>query len=99
MSVIQIESPKHQFIYSNNTINVYHADKGEGLVNHFHTFNHATMCHSGSCIVRVKGKEIVMNKNSQPIDLPKNEWHEIESLEENTVFVNIFPTEGTYQGE
>jgi hypothetical protein len=31
-----------------------------------------------------------MNKNSQPLNLPAGEWHEIEALEDNTVFVNVF---------
>ena len=30
-----------------------------------------------------------MNKDTQPVDLPANEWHEIEALEDGTVFVNI----------
>jgi len=29
-------------------------------------------------------------KYSQPLNLPANEWHEIEALEDETVFVNIF---------
>jgi hypothetical protein len=48
------------------------------------------MCHSGSCVVRVKGKELVMTKNTQPVNLLGGEWHEIEALEDGTVFVNVF---------
>lgn len=48
------------------------------------------MCHAGSIIVRKEGKDLVMNKDTQPVNLVANEWHEIESLEDGTVFVNIF---------
>ena len=51
-------------------MNVYHAKQGEGLPMHEHTFKHATVCHAGSCVVRVKGREIVMQPGTQPLDLP-----------------------------
>ena len=93
--MINIVTPYHQFLYSGAQLNVYHANKGDGLPKHQHTFDHATVCHVGSCVVRVKGKEIIMNCNSQPIDLPANIDHEIEALEDGTVFVNVF-AEGKY---
>jgi quercetin dioxygenase-like cupin family protein len=80
------------FIYGNTTSHVYHANKGEGLPRHEHTFKHATMCNAGSCIIRKEGREKIIDKYTQPIDLAENEWHEIEALEDNTVFVNIFIT-------
>jgi len=82
--------PKHQFTYDGTQLNVYHANVGEGLVKHSHNFSHATMCNAGSCLVTLEGRSYVINKNSQPLDLPNNEWHEIEALENNTVFVNVF---------
>jgi hypothetical protein len=48
------------------------------------------MCHAGSCIVRKEGKELVMTKDTQPVNLVGSEWHEIEALEDGTVFVNVF---------
>jgi quercetin dioxygenase-like cupin family protein len=36
-----------------------------------------------------------MTKETQPINLPANIPHEIEALEDNTVFVNVF-AEGKY---
>lgn len=81
---------KHSFPYSGAQINVYHANKGEGLEKHQHDFSHATMCNSGSCVVRLEGRNHIINKDSQPLDLPANEWHEIEALEDGTVFVNVF---------
>jgi quercetin dioxygenase-like cupin family protein len=88
-------APRHQFTYDDAQLNVYHANKGEGLPRHEHMYSHATMCNSGSCVVRVEGKELVMTKETQPVNLPANKWHEIEALEDNTVFVNVF-AEGKY---
>jgi quercetin dioxygenase-like cupin family protein len=87
--------PYHNFNYVGATFAIYHVNKGEGLNMHEHNYSHATVCHVGSCVVRVKGKEIVMTKETQPINLPANIPHEIEALEDNTVFVNVF-AEGKY---
>ena len=87
--------PRHSFTYDGAQINVYHADKGQGLEKHHHTYSHATMCNSGSCFVSLEGRNYTMTKNSQPLNLPAGEWHEIEALEDGTVFVNIF-AEGKY---
>jgi quercetin dioxygenase-like cupin family protein len=87
--------PVHTVTYDGATVNVYHANKGQGLIRHSHDYSHLTMCHSGSCAVRKEGKEVVMTKITQPINLIANGWHEIEALEDNTVFVNVF-AEGKY---
>jgi len=87
--------PAHSFTYDGARLNVYHANKGEGLPRHEHTFAHATMCCAGSCVVRKEGKELVMDKLTQPVNLVGNEWHEIEALEDGTVFVNVF-ADGKY---
>lgn len=88
-------TPTHTFTYDGVRLNIYHANKGEGLPKHDHLYSHATVCHSGSCIVRVEGKELVMTKNTQPVNLLAGKWHEIEALEDGTVFVNVF-AEGKY---
>tara|TARA_R110000822_G_scaffold37487_2_gene104789 strand:+ start:1721 stop:2002 length:282 start_codon:yes stop_codon:yes gene_type:complete len=81
---------KHSFTYDSAQVNVYHANKGEGLPKHQHLYSHATICHNGLCLVSLEGRSYTIDKNSQPLNLPPNEWHEIEALEDNTVFVNIF---------
>jgi quercetin dioxygenase-like cupin family protein len=88
-----VVAPKHSFSYAGLQVATYHAASGEGLPMHDHTYNHATVCHAGSCVVRVKGKEIVMQPGTMPLDLPANIPHEIEALEDGTVFTNIFVTE------
>jgi quercetin dioxygenase-like cupin family protein len=83
-------NPRHVFTYDGAQINVYHANKGEGLPRHLHHFAHAMMCNAGSCWVRKEGKEVLVTKETQPINLVANEWHEIEAAEDGTVFVNVF---------
>lgn len=83
-------APAHNFTYDGAVINIYHANKGEGLSKHEHIYAHATFCTSGSCVIRKEGKEVVFNKHSRPANLVAGEWHEIEALEDNTVFVNVF---------
>ena len=87
---MNISAPSHSVTYDGAVMNVYHCDKGQGLPKHSHTYAHLTMCHSGSCIVRKEGRELVMTKDTQPVNLTANEWHEIEALEDGTVFVNVF---------
>lgn len=86
---------RHEVTYDGATLYVFHARKGEGLPRHEHIYAHLTMCHAGSCIVRKEGRELVMTKDTQPVNLVANEWHEIEALEDGTVFVNVF-AEGKY---
>jgi len=88
-------SPIHQFTYDGAQLNVYHANKSEGLPKHGHNYSHVTICHNGSCLVSLEGRSYTIDKYSQPLNLPANEWHEIEALEDNTVFVNVF-AEGKY---
>ena len=83
-------APKYSFIYDGAVMNIYHANKGEGLPRHEHTYAHATFCTSGSCVVRKEGKEVLFTKDTQPANLVAGEWHEIEAIEDNTVFINVF---------
>lgn len=88
-------SPNFVVTQDGTTLNVYHPAKGEGLPRHEHKYSHLTMCHAGSIVVRKEGRELVMTKDTQPVNLVANEWHEIEALEDGTVFVNVF-AEGKY---
>jgi quercetin dioxygenase-like cupin family protein len=93
--MVQHILPIHHVTYDGATINVFHANKGQGLPCHEHPYAHLTMCHAGSCVIRKEGIEKIINKNTQPINLRESEWHEIEALENGTVFVNVF-AEGKY---
>jgi len=87
--------PAHSVTYDGASLNVYHANKGEGVPRHKHPYAHLTICHAGSCVIRKEGIEKIVDKNTQPINLKAAEWHEIEALEDGTVFVNVF-AEGKY---
>lgn len=87
--------PVHQVTYDGATLNVYHANKGQGLPRHDHAYAHLTMCHAGSILVTKEGKSLTMTKDTQPVNLVASEWHEIEALEDGTIFVNVF-SEGKY---
>jgi len=88
--MIQAVMPMHSVTYDGANLNVYHANKGQGLPRHEHAYSHLTMCHAGSCAVRKLGKELIMTKDTQPVNLLADGWHEIEALEDGTVFVNVF---------
>jgi len=92
---VNIIGHAHEVTHEKSTLRVFHANKGEGLPRHEHTFEHLTMCHAGSCVLRKENIEKVITKETQPINLKANEWHEIEALEDGTVFVNVF-AEGNY---
>lgn len=93
--MIEAVAPRFTVTQDNTTLNVYHASEGQGLPRHEHNYSHLTFCHAGRLIVRKEGRELVMTKDTQPVNLVANEWHEIEALEKGTVFVNVF-AEGRY---
>lgn len=85
--------PKFVVTQNETTLNIFHANAGEGLPRHEHAYSHLTMCHAGKCIVRKEGRELIMTKDTQPVNLVAGEWHEIEALEDGSVFVNVFAIE------
>ena len=88
--MIPIES-RNSFSLNSANIEVYYASKNEGLIRHEHTFPHLTVCIQGSCVIRKEGKELIVTKDSTAILLKENEWHEIEALEDSTIFMNVKP--------
>lgn len=76
--------------YDGTLLNIYHVNKGEGLPQHVHTYSHATMCFAGSCAVYKQGKQKILTKDDAPVNLVAGEWHEIEALEDGTIFCNMF---------
>ena len=89
--MIQV-APRFAVTQDGTTINVYHADAGQGLLRHEHLYSHLTICTAGRCIIRKEGRQLEMTKDTQPVNLVADEWHEIEALEDNTVFINVFAT-------
>ena len=85
-----MSAPRRSVTYDGVTLNVYHVNKGEGLPRHEHQYSHLTMCHAGRCVVRKEKGERIIDRDSAPPNLVAGEWHEIEALEDGTVFVNVF---------
>jgi quercetin dioxygenase-like cupin family protein len=83
-------TPRFSVAYDGVILNMYHANIGEGLPKHQHGHSHLTVCHAGSCIVTKESRQLVMTKDTQPVNLVANEWHELEALEDGTVFINVF---------
>lgn len=84
--------PKHSFTYDGATCAIFHANIGEGLPMHEHMYSHATVCFNGKIAIRKDGKEIIATKEDGAFNLLAGEPHEIEALEDNTVFMNVFAT-------
>ena len=82
--------PKHGIAYDGANIVTYHANIGEGLPRHDHAYTHLTICAAGSLVIRKENLEHHMDKNSTPVNLKAAEWHEVEALEDGTVFLNVF---------
>jgi len=88
--MIEEIKPKHFFSINGVTSHIFHADKGQGLPKHDHVYAHAIYVCSGKIKVRKEQQEYIFGKLDQPVMLKSHEWHEIEALEDNTVFVNVF---------
>jgi quercetin dioxygenase-like cupin family protein len=81
---------KHGMVYDGTTVNVYNANKGEGIPKHKHTYSHAVMCVIGSCKLTQEGNSVISTKDSEPVDLLGGKYHKIEALEDGTVFLTVF---------
>jgi len=88
--------PVHDFNYNTGRVKIFHANKGEGLPRHEHTYAHVTFCMAGACVIRKENKEVVVDRFTTPIELVANEWHEIEATEDNSVFCNVLAEENNY---
>lgn len=77
------------FTFSRVTTFTYVANAGEGIPKHDHTYPHLTVCLQGAIVVRKEGKEVTIRPKDGAIYLPEKQWHEIEAVEDNTIFQNI----------
>jgi quercetin dioxygenase-like cupin family protein len=83
-------SPVQTVAYDGVALIVYNVNTGWGLPKHSHNYAHLVMCHAGSIKVSNERRSLTMTKDTQPVNLKAGEWHEIEALEDGTVFVNVF---------
>jgi len=84
--------PCQTFVFDLVRTDIYRVNKGEGLIPHQHNFEHLTLCLAGHCQVRIQDREGLINlcEGDPPILLPRDRWHEVTALKDNTVFVNMF---------
>jgi quercetin dioxygenase-like cupin family protein len=80
----------YNFKYGNCSFKLYFGNKGEGLKKHDHDYPHTVSCCSGKIAIRKENLYLEMDNIKYPVVLKANEWHEIEILEDNTSFVNIY---------
>lgn len=83
-------TPRFSVTQNETTLNIYHAEAGQGLPKHSHEYSHLTICTAGRCLVKKENRQLEMTKDTQPVNLVADEWHEIEALEDGTVFINVF---------
>ena len=93
MNEVKNLRPRHAFGYDGTWINIYHANIGEGLAKHDHIYTHCTACYAGKLKVTKEKGEWILTKESTPVVLTAGEWHELEAIEDGTVWTNIFAQE------
>jgi quercetin dioxygenase-like cupin family protein len=81
--------PLYRFDYNGVTFAYYSGNKEQGLPKHQHQFSHLTFVAAGKTCVRKENLYRELLPGDPPLNLKENEWHEIEILEDNTVFINV----------
>jgi len=79
----------YTFVHKGSTFFYYSGNKGQGLPKHEHPFSHLTFTAAGKTCVRKENLYRELLSGDHPLNLKENEWHEIEILEDNTVFINV----------
>jgi hypothetical protein len=51
------------------------------------------MCVAGKTAIRKENLHKEMDKDTTPVILKENEWHEIEALQDGTIFINVLPAQ------
>jgi quercetin dioxygenase-like cupin family protein len=86
---MKIVDLNYVFKYNEVSFSYYKGNKNEGLPKHQHEFSHLTFVTSGKICIRKENVYREMFAGDKPLNLIENEWHEIEILEDNTVFINV----------
>lgn len=87
--MVNVSQSIRNFTYKNVALNIYYINKGEGLPKHEHEYRHGVICLEGSCRIGKENFELLINKNSQFVELKENEWHELEAMEDKTIILNV----------
>lgn len=90
--------PRFMFTVDSCSIHTFHIEKcGEGHPKHEHEYDHVTQVHSGRLLVTTPRGSFIMTKDTKPIVFPSKEWHELEAMDDNTIFCNIFAVNKDFQ--
>jgi hypothetical protein len=84
------KAPSNRFEYEGMQSAIYYANVNEGLPKHEHINAHLTVCLNGKILVRKESKSAILTPEDEPLVLAGKEWHEIEALENGTIFMNQF---------
>jgi quercetin dioxygenase-like cupin family protein len=82
--------PAMNFSVGEAQVAIYVANRGEGLPKHEHPYMHITCVTHGACLIKTARRVFTLKAWDLPIELPANEWHEIEAEEDGTTFTNIW---------
>jgi hypothetical protein len=85
---LKLCNKNYVFNYEGVKLIRYSGNKGEGLPQHIHPFAHFVMVACGKICIRKENIYKELSGGDEPVVLKENEWHEIEILEDNTVFIN-----------
>jgi hypothetical protein len=87
--------------WNNVAVTVYYLDRGECIARHRHPVDHTTMVFAGEARVDIETHDsIFLTRHDKPEILPKLLSHEITSVRDGTIVVNMIAVEnsGTPQG-
>ena len=90
MLTINALTPRLSFEYQGVRTQIYLGDVGTGLPRHQHTFVNLTVCVQGSVKITKEKSSKIVKANDAAVVLTALEWHELEVLEPNTIFINMF---------
>ncbi len=81
---------QHAFSALGQSFVRYVCARGESLPRHQHDVDHLTIIAAGRVIARTDERAIECGPADHPILFRANRAHEIEALEDGTVFINVF---------
>jgi len=84
------KEPAHQMNVNGVLVQSFYVNNGEGVNNHEHDYSHVTLCHSGKIRITNSYVQVDMDSNTPAILIKGDEWHQIEALENNTIFISVF---------
>jgi quercetin dioxygenase-like cupin family protein len=86
---------QHSFAALGQSFVRYVCARGEGLPRHQHDVDHLTIVAAGRIVARADARVVERGPTDPPILFRAGRAHEVEALEDGTVFINVFSGAGT----